>query len=366
MRTIVQAFTGGLYGPASYTDRDTEKLISAIDRFSAESAIIGWNAGAPYDKITSALHELKKEVFLWLPVFSELGGEAVAAVDFLGGKHVGAVSGADDDFTFACPSEPVNIGLAAAHFDRHFKDCGFDGVFLDKIRFSTFGNGFASGMGCYCKRCRDYYSQEGVDMGKFMKLMGHSSKGFLIPEALHGMGYTFENALIDKLFRARAKLITESVAKVAAMFRQRGLKVGLDVFAPPFAYLFGQDTEALAGCADFIKPMIYRVTDAPAGVPYEARHMKAELAANGCSIGDRLEALWGTDDLSSEECFRAQLAQLAKLPCRVYSGVEVNKTDFCATTAEYVEETIKTVKESNIAGCVLSWNVLSEFVVCSW
>ncbi|MCL1981950.1 MAG: putative glycoside hydrolase [Clostridiales bacterium] len=362
MRTIVQAFTGGLSSTKAYTDGDTEKLISSIERSGAESAIIGWNAGAPYGKITSTLHEMKKKAFLWLPVFSELGEEAVVATDYLGHKHAGAVSGAEDDFTFACPSEPGNIGLAAECYDRYFSGCGFDGVFLDKIRFSSFGNGFESGMGCYCKRCTGYYNSEGVDMGEFMELMESSNKSFLIPKALHGMRYSFENALIDRLFAARAKLMAESVAKAVGMFRQRGLEVGLDVFAPTFAYLFGQDIEALAEWADFIKPMIYRVTDAPAGIPYEAVHMKTELERNGCNIGDKLAELWGTEELHSDGCFKKQLTLLGKLPCRVYSGVEVNKADFCATSAEYVENTIKAACESEIAGCVLSWNVLAETV----
>lgn len=362
MKIIAQAFTGGFNSPSFFSDKYTEKLISVIDGAGAESVIIGWNTNAPYGRITSLLHELGKKALLWLPVFSEYGGAAVPAVDFTGGMHAGAVSGAEDDFTFACPCDPGNIRLAADYYDKYFSGCEFDGVFLDKIRFSTFGNGFKSGMGCFCERCRDFYSHENVDIDVFRSLMGNEKKDFLAPASRFGMRYTFEDKLIDRLYQARAKLITSSVKRASEMFRQRGLDVGLDVFAPPLAYLFGQDIEALADCAGFIKPMLYRVTDAPAGIPYETGNLKKELMKNGCNALDSLEKLWDTAELTSEDCLIKQLKLLANISCPTYCGVEVNKTAFCGTSKEYVETTINAVKKAGIAGCVLSWNVLAETV----
>ena len=361
MKTVIQAFTGG-FGVSSNGSDILEKLILNIARSGAGSVMIGWNTDTPYDKIISKLHERKKKVYLWIPVFAEYGNDAVTALDYLGNKHENAASGADDDFTFACPSKLRNIELAVRYYDRYFSGCGFDGVFLDKIRYSSFGNGFKSGMGCFCENCCDFYNNEGIDIGLFKKLMEHAKKDFLIPSARSGMRYIFENGLIDALFRARAKSITASVKKVVDLFRQRELAIGLDVFAPPFAYLVGQDITALAGCADFIKPMIYRVTNAPAGIPYELEHMRAELMKNGCDIGNKLEMLWNNENLVSEDCFQNQLMLLKKISCDVYSGVEVNKADFCATSITYVKKTIDAIKESEISGCVLSWNVLAETV----
>jgi len=357
----MQAFTGGFASPADHSGI-AARLASTGNATGADALIIGWNAGAPYDDVVSRLHGQQKEVFLWLPVFSEYGDDAAVALDYSGERHKGAVSGADDDFTFACPAAPGNIGLAAEYYDRHFGGFGFDGVFLDKIRFSSFAGGFRSGMGCFCQECRDFYESEGVDTAAFVEMMESGRKDFLVPSALHGMRYAFEDPLIDSLFRARARLITASVRKVADMFRQRGLKVGLDVFAPPLSYWVGQDCGALGGFADFIKPMIYRVTDAPAGIPYELRHMKAELTENGCDIGNTLEKLWGTDDLTSGSCFVRQLESLEGAPCPVYPGVEVNRAAFCGTDAAYVESALEAIGGSGMAGCVLSWNVLADTV----
>lgn len=236
------------------------------------------------------------------------------------------------------------------------------GIPICRIRFSSFGNGFKSGMGCFCQTCCAFYSNEGVNTYTFKQLMNSDHKDFLVPHDRHGMHYSFKNALIDNLLLARAKLITVSVKKIARLFRQRGLEIGLDVFAPPFACLFGQDIGALADYADFIKPMMYRVTNAPAGIPYESEQMKTQLRNNGCDINNRLEILWETKNLANEDCFATQLELLKTMPCEIYPGVEVNKVDFCATSTAYVKRTIEAIRESGIAGCVLSWNVLAETV----
>ena len=454
MRTMVQAFTGGFGGPAAHSgDAIADRLCDIARRSDACAAIIGWNAGTPYDRVVGQLHRRGLKAYVWLPMFSEhgdngaidgsgggsgSGGSGSArgpapAIDFMGGRHVGATvgatvsgggggsggdgdgdgsggnigggggggsggdgdgdgdgdgsggnigGGADDDFTFACPSDAANIRLAARKYDAHFSGCGFDGVFLDKIRFSSFGNGFLSGMGCFCQRCRDFYVGEGVDVGAFLAMMGQEDKSFLVPCARRGMRYSYSDPVVDSLCRARAKLIARSVGEAASAFRRRGLTVGLDVFAPALAYFVGQDIEALAGIADFIKPMAYRVTDSPAGIPYETRRMREELGSNGCQkIEGAIEALWDTDDLAGDDCFVEQLKELAGVkglagaqglagvakelagaPCEFYSGLEVNKVDVCAADAAYVERSLGAIEASGIAGCVLSWNVLADIV----
>lgn len=366
MKIIVQAFTGGFYslknGHISNIADIAERLSMVTNKAQADAVIIGWNLYAPYDQIISALHALGKKVFLWLPVFSEYGENAAAAYDYLGNKHERAVTDAEDDFTFACPSNIQNRTLAGRYFDQYFGQYPFDGVFLDKIRFSSFGNGFRSGMGCFCPECCHFYRDRGLDIDLIKKWMRRGQKDFLVPAARRDMRYIFENQLIDDFFRFRTALITTSTKSVIDFFRAKGLLIGLDVFAPPFAYLFGQDIAALARHADFIKPMTYRVTHAPAGIPYESEHMKTELLKNGCGLGNQLENLWNTGDLASEDCFINQLALLSGMPCEICAGVEVNRMAFCATSPAYVTQTIETIQTSAIAGCVLSWNVLAETV----
>jgi len=364
MRFIAQAFTGGFFSHYNEHDYDTDvrKLQSVCDGFDTEAVLIGWNVNAPYENFILKLRERNIKAYLWLPVFSEYGEDAACAVDYMGEKHKRAVSDADDDFTFACPGNQTNIELAAGYYDKYFSGHGFDGIFLDKIRYSSFGNGFRSAMGCFCDCCCAHYEAEGVDIEEVKAILGMPDKGFLVPDGLTGLRYTFENSLIDGFYRSRANLITSSVRKTADMFINKGLAIGLDVYAPPFAYLVGQDIEAMSAFSDYIKPMIYRVTDAPAGIPYETRHLVNEMHKNGCGIGGRLEALWEAESLADAVCFDKQLRLLKEVSCDIYSGLEINKADFCATDKQYVNETLQAIEASGIAGCVLSWNVLAETV----
>jgi len=360
-KIILQAFTGGFHNSMNFGNI-SEKLLLLCEKTNADAVIIGWNTSVDYQKIIEELKEKNIDVYLWLPVFSDYGKDSNTALDYLGNKHTNAVSGAEDDFTFSCPSNHHNIELAVNYYDKYFSKEGFTGVFIDKIRFSSFGNGFTSGMGCFCENCQDFYYKEGVDVQQFKEIMKSKDKHFLIPSEITSMKYIFSNELINELFVARARLITNSVNKVIDSFKQRKLQVGLDVFAPPFAYLFGQDIESLAQHVDFIKPMIYRVTNAPAGIPYETAHLKKELLVNGCDIKDKLEQLWHCDSLSDEMCLVQQLEILKKMPVAIYPGVEVNKVNICDTSLTYVEKTIDVFAKKEIAGCVLSWNVLEEIV----
>ena len=395
MAVMIQASTG-TFARGSAVPDVTARLVAYASRVGAAAAIIGWDPGAPYGRIVAGLHEAGVAAYVWLPVFAEYGAAAHPALDLWGRAHRAAVSDADDDFTFACPSDPANIDLAVATYDRSFAGAGWDGVFLDKIRYSSFANGFAAGLGCYCLECCAFYAARGAKVDAFRGLVDPGDQAValrqaqdpqaaprcsstphqaveqgghrppvskpLVPVAREGATYRFADPVVDGMYRARADRITTAVAQVVGALRARGLAIGLDLFAPVLAYLVGQDTAALAGLADFVKPMIYRVTDAPAGIPYEVRHLKTELAAAGYTVGDRLESLWGTTDLAGDDCLREQFAVLRGLGTPVYTGVEVNRLGFCPTSPQYVRSTLAAAQSAGLAGAVLSWNVLADTV----
>ena len=361
MKTIMQAFTGGINSKKSAPDI-LKRLIEMQKKTASDTLLIGWNTKVNYKEIVKYFHKIKCEVYLWLPVFSEYGDFAVPAKDYQGNHHKNAISGAEDDFVFSCPSLIHNRDIGLIFYNRFFASAGFDGVFLDKIRFSSFGNGFHSGMGCFCLFCNRFYQQQGVDLSALNQMMQEENKNFLVPSSLTDMKYHFENEVIESFYTARADLITKSVKIVIEKFKEKDLKIGLDVYAPPFAYLFGQDIKALAKEADFIKPMLYRVTDAPAGIPYESYHLKKELLANGCAIGNKLEELWGVKDLSDLDSLKVQLDLLKQISCPVYPGVEVNKVAICKTNLEYVKENLTIFEDHDIPGWVMSWSVLEKTV----
>ena len=138
-----------------------------------------------------------------------------------------------------------------------------------------------------------------------------------------------------------------------------GYKVGLDVFAPFMSYFVGQDIPALSRLCDFVKPMMYGATFAPAGLPFELEALNAATAAtNGghefCKTL-RLDPDMRPFDF---EFIQREVKHLANAcSCPVYAGVEINRIPGIADTdPAYVKNALSAC--SDASGYVLSWNML--------
>lgn len=83
-----------------------------------------------------------------------------------------------------------------------------------------------------------------------------------------------KDPLAQRFIEVKEQIIADSVCEIAEYFRCRGLIVGLDLFAPVVSRLVGQNYALITRNADFIKPMLYRRTEAPAGVGYELSLLK--------------------------------------------------------------------------------------------
>lgn len=364
MKYLVQAFTGGFHDCRVTAERLLERIRCADDLLDTEGVILGWSFDQSlYQPALEELHKRGKRGYLWIPVFSEVSGAAqsVPAVDYNGNPHAAAEVIQGEDFTFVCPSNPVNIENVQKIYRERFDGLAFDGVFLDKIRFSSFGNGFSPAMGCFCESCRQRYQKAGIDSAELKERMNREDKSFLLPFKQENGRYLFTDILINKFYKERSAIITDAVKELADFFHGLGLQVGLDVYAPLFSYFVGQDVEALSRSADFIKPMIYRVTDAPAGIPYEAGCMERELRGNGCESAGVLEKLWHTADLCSAESLQYQLKELSNVHCPLYTGFEINaKPGICHTNPDYIRQTVEILKSQGAEQAVLSWDILSD------
>ena len=127
------------------------------------------------------------------------------------------------------------------------------------------------------------------------------------------------------------------------------MQTGLDLYAPLLSRFTGQNYELISKEADFIKPMLYRKTEAPAGIGYEYRLLKQSLphTQNYPEINTDLSFL------------HSQLSEFADLPCRKYPGIEINyREDIARTDEQYVRESLKAVKESGMDGAVLAWDIM--------
>lgn len=344
-------------GSWSCPDYTAESIVNRLDSVSAlipvEKVIIGWSKDKEiYREVGDYLHSRNVKMLLWLPVFAETEEvcENSPAVDLWGQVPANYDLAAGEGFRFNCPSDPRNIRNIIGLYDSLFADCGFDGVFLDRVRSQSFVSGVNGVLACGCPICRERFREECVDLDIVKAEFEAVGDAFLSASAYEPeKGFTFENPVASSFFKAKGHIVSRSVAAIADSLHARGLEVGLDLYAPFMAPFVGQDYSILAEHADFIKPMLYRETYAPAGMGFEYELLKK--AAPGALGYPTLEM--------SLEFLESQLDALAPYPCAKYPGIEINyKPVVAPTSPAYVKESLRAIRTHRQEGAVLSWNIM--------
>ena len=350
---IVQVSLGGWNSP----DYTAEEIIGRIGEVQAlipvEKVIIGWSLDKDiYKRVGEYLHANDIQMLLWLPVFAETEEmcENTPAVDLQGEIPANYDLAAGEGFRFNCPSHPENAANVVAIYDQHFRDCGFDGVFLDRIRTQSFVSGVSGVFSCACPECAEQFAAEGVDLDAVRDAWAEKGDAFFSvtgydPEG----GFTFADPLAAAYFKAKGHVVSGAVAAIADSLRERGLQVGMDLYAPFMAQFVGQDYEILSQHADFIKPMLYRATTAPAGMGFEYNLLSQ--AAPGAA---------GYPEFQMDLAFlESQLEAMEPYACGKYPGIEINYREKVAPTSpEYVVESLDAVMAHGFDGAVLSWNIM--------
>ncbi|MDO5122282.1 MAG: hypothetical protein Q4D46_09415 [Erysipelotrichaceae bacterium] len=350
MEYILQVFAGGWHTQSYTADDIMTRLNTIIDAIPVRAVLIGWNLNAGlYRTVGDFLHSRSIDMILWLPVFSETGEllPSEEALD-INGKPVGSLALQEgENFAFSCPLSTQNVQQI---YETYFSDCGFDGVFLDKIRTQSFVGGISGVLSCGCPACQKAYAEHGLSLSRVSSAYAEKGDAFLETSGyVPGTGFTFTDPLAEQFFALKGTLIAESVTRLCRYFHDRGLTVGLDLYAPLLSRFVGQSYREISCEADFIKPMLYRKTEAPAGIGYEYRLLRQSLphARNYPEIN--------TDDRFLE----AQLQEFRDLPCRKYPGIEVNyREDIARTDPAYIRTSMKILEAGGMDGAVLAWDVM--------
>ena len=353
MKYVLQVCTGSWHAEHDPPEAIIRKIGDIASRIPVSRVIIGWNTDAAlYRRVGDFLRSRGIGMLLWLPVFSEVSGIASpdGAADLFGKPVVPPVCQEGEDFLFGCPSSPRNLRIVREIYEQYFSPCGFDGVFLDKIRGQTFAAGVSGVLSCGCERCRRAFRAKGVDPGAVRRLYESEGDAFFDMASFPADGrFQLENGSAQRFFEAREEIIAGAVAELTGYFRGLGMEVGLDLFAPFVSRFAGQNYGLLARNADFIKPMLYRRTEAPAGIGYEyALFGKSAPGARG-RVSVRMDRAF----------LDSQLEALRAVPCEVYPGIEINyREDIARTDAAYVRESVSAVRDAGFGGAVLCWNVM--------
>ena len=289
---------------------------------------------------------------LWLPVFTEISdvAETDQALDLFGQPIVTPAEQAGKAFVYACPSSRRNIQAVKDVYERYFAECGFDGVFLDRVRSQSFVTGATGVLSCGCENCRQAFRQKGVDT-ETVREQYELKKDSFFDMAAYPMNGQFElkNPLARRFFEAKEEIIGEAVWNLCRFFKGKGMIVGLDLFAPVISRFVGQNYEMITKYADFIKPMLYRRTDAPAGIGYEYAlfELYAPAARGRVSLPEDITLL------------ETQLDAVGKVSCGKYPGIEINyDKEIVRTDPDYIAESLAAVRRHGFEGAALCWNIM--------
>ena len=350
---IVQVSLGGWHSP----DYTAEQIISRIDSVSnlipVRKVIIGWSLDKDiYKEVGAFLHGKDIKMLLWLPVFAETEEVCnnIPTVDLWGEIPANYDLAAGEGFRFTCPSLSKNAMNIIAVYDKYFSDCGFDGAFLDRIRTQSFVSGIGGVFNCGCPVCTERFREEGVDLDAVRSAWTEKGDAFLSVTGYDpDGGFTFTEPLAADFFRAKGHIVSNAVGAIADSLRSRGLEIGMDLYAPFMAPFVGQDYAILSQHADFIKPMLYRMTFAPAGMGFEYDLLRKAIPnATGYP-----EFAMDLDFLDS------QLKAMEPYSCGKYPGIEINyRAEIAPTSPEYVTESLDAVMRHGFDGAVLSWNIM--------
>ena len=95
--------------------------------------------------------------------------------------------------------------------------------------------------------------------------------------------------------------------------------------------------------------MLYRRTDAPAGVGYEYRLFEKQAPAAGGKI-----------EIAMDKSFLdTQLDEISSVSCEKYPGIEVvYREDIARTDIDYISESLSEINEYGFDGAVLCWDIM--------
>lgn len=353
MRCILQICTGA-WDASNYSAEAIVQKIGAISsKVPVDRVIIGWSTEAPlYQEVASFLHERGIKMILWLPCFSEISGIAHPdeTLDVFGNEIVTPLKQPVEDFVFCCPSSPRNIQIVESLYEEHFADCGFDGVFLDKVRGQSFVAGIPGVLSCGCERCQKAFLERGVDLKDIRSLYEEKEDAFFNMCSYPTNGeFVLEDPTAQRFFEAKEEIIAAAVSELCRYFKDKGLIVGLDLFAPLVSRFVGQNYQLITKDADFIKPMLYRKTEAPAGIGYEYALFEKHAPT----------AKRGAAPAMDRAFLDTQLEAVGQVSCERYPGIEINYLeDIARTDTEYVRESLAAVREFGFEGAALCWNVM--------
>jgi hypothetical protein len=372
-----------------------KKLVTAKETLNLDALIIWSDINKKdLDLVRKICRDFKIKTYLWYPILADIPGfkvrweQSVETFDGLRGYGKNGrwdkLGKGEEDFLFLCPNDEQNIRRIFDQYQNKIKESGFDGVFLDRIRFPSPSNGFEALFSCFCKSCLNkFYNNYGEDLEGYQNQVKTVFKNFKTIDVNYLQTcQSFSDIIIrdslKKFYDFRKQNIYQVLKIFADKAKQMGKLVGVDLFAPSLAPLVSQDYQLLAKTCDWIKPMIYCHTSSPAGLPLELYCLiKAILEINptldegqlireisriiGVDLPTQINDLLKNGISENIICSEMQRITEFNLPEKVdiYVGIEaVQIPKVCNIDRSILKKYLESFIKTDTKGIILSWNLL--------
>lgn len=357
MKLIFQVFTGDLT-PQSQVNAEwiLQRLEPAYQAGKLAGVLCGWSSDRNlYTELAGQLHAWGVPLYLKLAVFSELRDYAAydAILDYQDQAAAAYRLNPQESFEFRCPASERNRRVLTDLYEQRFAGLPVDGVFLDRIRYPSFLSGIAGIGGCFCPECVRRYRKAGLDVGELRRCLQRVKEERSLELTAYQEGvWQLADPQLDALMKIKCDIIEEAIASYAQYFHNLGFQVGLDLFTPALGYFCGQNVQKLRQHADFVKPMMYRYTDAPAGLPFELRCL--EKAAGSQAAKQFIELAGGEKDWIRQELVWMNQT----VGCPVWPGIEANYIEpIACIRPEQIRQNRMMLEELGYERMVASWNL---------
>lgn len=376
-------------------DNLKNKLATAKEALNLDALMI-WSDidKKDLDLVREICRDFKIKTYLWYSILADISGfkveqkQAVETFDGLRGYGKNGcwdkLGEGEEDFLFLCPNDEEHIRRIFDQYQNKIKESGFDGVFLDRIRFPSPSNGFELLFSCFCKSClKKFFNNYGEDLESYRNQVKTFFKNFKTIDVNYlqtcqSLSDVIIRDSLEKFYDFRKQNIYQVLKMFADKAKQMGKLVGVDLFAPSLAPLVSQDYQLLAKTCDWIKPMIYCHTSSPAGLPLELYCFIRAILDNNPTLDEgqlirEISRIIGVDlptqinDILkngiSEHiiCSEMQKIKEFNLPEKVdiYVGLEaVQIPKVCNIDRSILKKYLESFIKTDTKGIILSWNLL--------
>lgn len=376
-------------------DNLKNKLATAKEALNLDALMI-WSDidKKDLDLVGEICRDFKIKTYLWYSILADISGfkveqkQAVETFDGLRGYGKNGcwdkLGEGEEDFLFLCPNDEEHIRRIFDQYQNKIKESGFDGVFLDRIRFPSPSNGFELLFSCFCKSClKKFFNNYGEDLESYRNQVKTVFKNFKTIDVNYlqtcqSLSDVIIRDSLEKFYDFRKQNIYQVLKMFADKAKQMGKLVGVDLFAPSLAPLVSQDYQLLAKTCDWIKPMIYCHTSSPAGLPLELYCFIRAILDNNPTLDEgqlirEISRIIGVDlptqinDILkngiSEHiiCSEMQKIKEFNLPEKVdiYVGLEaVQIPKVCNIDRSILKKYLESFIKTDTKGIILSWNLL--------